>query len=195
MGLETAEAQKARLRLEVRARERTLDEAYRRASSEAVCRALTELPAFERAERVLAFYGTAREIDTRAFLAAVLRRGKTLLLPRCEPGRALSLCAVRSLETELAPGACGIPEPLAGCPILAPEAVELAVVPCLSFDGRGNRLGQGGGYYDRLLPRLRCETVCVCRAALLLERIPAGAYDARCSLYLTELGVVNPETP
>lgn len=180
-------AAKAELRRALRARARALDEAYRRESAAAICRRLTELDAYARAERVLAFFGTAAEIDTAAFLRAVLRSGRTLLLPRCEPGRRLALCVVRDLETDLAPGAYGIPEPSALCPACPPERVELAVVPCLSMDRAGRRLGQGGGYYDRLLPLLRCESVCVCRGALASARpLPAEAHDAPCSLYLTE---------
>lgn len=182
--------QKKALRADVRARERALDPDYKARSAAAICRALADLPAFSSAGIVLAFCGTAREIDTRAFLAETLRRGKTLLLPRCEPERQLSLCVVRDLDADLEPGAMGIWEPKRSCATLPPEAAELAVVPCTTFDRAGNRLGQGGGYYDRLLPRLRCPSVCICREALLAERVPVEAHDLRCTLYLTENGVI-----
>lgn len=185
---ETAASRKAALRRVLRARAAALDPAYRRESSEAVCRRLAELPAFAGAERVLAFYGTPRELDTTPFLRSVLRLGKTLLLPRCEPGHALSLRVVYSLEADLAPGAYGLTEPLPSCPALPPERVDFAVIPCLSMDRAGRRLGQGGGYYDRLLPRLRCEAVCVCPAALVSASLPHEEHDAFCSLYLTESG-------
>lgn len=182
--------QKKTLRAELRAREHALDAAYKAESAAAICRALTKLPVFEAAETVLAFCGTAREIDTRAFLAASLARGKTLLLPRCEPERALSLCVVRDLDADLESGAMGILEPKRSCAVLPPEAVEFAVIPCVSFDRAGRRLGQGGGYYDRLLPHLRCPTACICREKLLAERVPVEAHDMRCTLYVTENGII-----
>jgi len=187
--------EKRALRAEIRKRERALDAGRKAESDASICRALAALPAFAAADVVLAFFGTAREIDTRPFLRRTLALGKTLCLPRCEEARALSLRVVRSLDGDLAPGAFGIPEPRPDCPALAPEEIGFAVIPCVSFDGDGNRLGQGGGYYDRLLPRLRCETACVCRAALVARRVPHGARDAKCSLYLTEAGVVLAPPP
>ena len=182
--------QKKTMRAEIRARERMLNPAYKAESAAAICRALAELPAFAAAETVLAFCALAREIDTRAFLTETLRRGKTLLLPRCEPERALSLCVVRDLDADLEPGAMGILEPKRSCGTLPPERVDFALIPCTTFDRAGNRLGQGGGYYDRLLPRLACPTACICREKLLAEHVPTEPHDMRCTLYLTENGVI-----
>ena len=181
--------QKRALRAEIRERERALDAAYKAESSAAVCRALAALPAFDAAKTVLAFFGTDRELDTRAFLRETLTRGKTLLLPRCEAARTLSLRVVRGID-ELERGMFGIMEPPPDCPTAAPEGVDFAVIPCVTFDRDGSRLGRGGGYYDRLLPRLRCPTVCVCRAALVADAVPHEAHDIRCTLYLTENGVI-----
>ena len=188
--MDIAEEKRA-LRAEIRARERALDAGYKAESDAAICRALAALPAFVAAETVLAFFGTAREIDTRAFLRETLAQGKALCLPRCEPGRRLSLCVVRDPDADLTPGVFGIWEPKRDRPAVPPEAVGFAVVPCVAFDRAGNRLGQGGGYYDRLLPRLRCETVCVCRERLLADRVPAGPTDERCTRYLTENGLLE----
>lgn len=188
--MDTIEAKRA-LRAEIRARERALDPAYRAESSAAICRALAALPQFDAAETVLAFHGLAREVDTRAFLRETIARGKTLLLPRCEPERQLSLCVVRDLDADLTAGVFGILEPKRSCAVLGAEDVDFALVPCTSFDRAGNRLGQGGGYYDRLLPRLRCPTVCVCRERLLADAVPVEPHDRRCDLYLTEAGLLD----
>ncbi len=188
--MDIAEAKRA-LRAEIRARERALDPGRKEESSAAICRALAALPQFAAAKIVLAYRGLAREIDTRAFLRETLAQGKTLLLPRCEPERALALCVVNDLDADLTPGVFGIPEPKRSCVCVEPEAVDFALIPCVSFDRAGNRLGQGGGYYDRLLPRLHCPTVCACRACLLSEAVPTEGHDRRCSLYLTEQGLLN----
>ena len=59
---------------------------------------------------------------------------------------------------------------------------------------RGDRLGQGGGYYDRLLPQLACPTCLICREQLMSEAVPTEEHDRRCTLYVTERGVMEPET-
>ncbi len=182
--------EKRALRAQIGDAERALDAAYKAESSAAVCRALAALPQFAAAETVLAFCGTVREIDTQAFLRETLAREKALLLPRCEEGGRLSLRVVRNLDADLESGAFGIREPRDSCPVHAPEDVGLAVVPCVTFDRAGNRLGRGGGYYDRLLPLLRCETVCICRERLLADRVPTAPHDAKCTLYLTEKGLL-----
>lgn len=183
--------EKHNLRAALREREKALDPAYKAESDAAICRALAELPAYAAANTVLAFRSLPREVDTREFLLRVLADGKTLLLPRCETGSRLSLCVVRDLNADLEPGAMGILEPKRFCLVRSPESVDFAVIPCASFDRAGNRLGQGGGYYDRLLPRLACPTVCVCREKLRSDALPAEEHDMKCSLYLTEAGIAD----
>jgi 5-formyltetrahydrofolate cyclo-ligase len=68
------------------------------------------------------------------------------------------------------------------------------LVPGLAFSPAGERLGQGGGYYDRFLPRLRpdCLTVGVVASALLVMALPTDPWDCRVSLVVTEKGVADP---
>ena len=87
----------------------------------------------------------------------------------------------------------GILEPKADCALVTPADIDFAVVPCLSFDRRGRRLGQGGGYYDRLLPQLACPTCLICRERLMSEAVPPRSMTAA-ALYVTERGVMEPET-
>lgn len=184
--------EKKALRTFIRRTERTLDPAYKAESSEAICRHVLALDAYRAAKTVFAFAGTDHEIDTSLVLNETLAAGKTLVLPRCAEGHALDLCVVASMD-DLVPGMYGILEPRAGCPLVTAGDIDFAVIPCLSFDRRGRRLGQGGGYYDRLLPRLTCPTCLICRERLMSEAVPTEEHDRRCDLYLTENGVMTPE--
>ena len=139
--------EKKALRTYIRQTERTLDPAYKAESSEAICRCVLALEEYRAAGTVFAFAGTVHEIDTALLLKETLAAGKTLVLPRCAEGHALDLCVVTSMD-ELVPGMYGILEPKADCALVTPADIDFAVVPCLSFDRRGRRLGQGGGYYD-----------------------------------------------
>lgn len=176
----------------IRKKERTLDEGYKAESSEAICRAVLALEEYRTAKTVFAFAGTVHEIDTSLLMNETLAAGKTLVLPRCAAEHAIDLCVVRSMD-DLEAGAYGILEPKTSCALVTAEDIDFAVVPCLSFDRTGRRLGQGGGYYDRLLPKLTCPTALICREQLLLPEVPVEEHDMRCTMLITEKGVLTPE--
>ena len=141
--------EKKALRTFIRKKERTLDPTYKAESSETICRHLLALDEYKSAKVVFAFAGTEKEIDTSLFMNETIAAGKTLILPRCAAEHAIDLCIVRSMD-DLEAGAYGILEPKKSCALVTAADIDFAVVPCLSFDRKGRRLGQGGGYYDRL---------------------------------------------
>lgn len=184
----TVTEKKRALRQKLRTMERMLPQAYRDASAAAICHQVMGLPEYETAQVVFAFVGTEREIDTTALLRHVLARGKTLCLPRCGPEGSIDLCRVDTLE-QLAPGTYGILEPMENCPLLEAEDIDFVVTPCLSCDRQGNRLGQGGGYYDRFFARYHGNAALLCREKLLSEEVPMEPHDKRFELIVTENAV------
>ena len=140
------------------------------------------LPEFQAAQRVFAYYSMSPEPDTHAVIAAALRQGKTVALPVTE-GEGIMHFA--RLDAALAAGRYGIPEPGPDCPELAPETIDLILVPGVAFDPRGGRVGQGGGYYDRFLPLSRALRVGVCPEFALLDRVPVRAHDQRMDAVVT----------
>lgn len=88
-------------------------------------------------------------------------------------------------------GAYGIREPVpeqAVC--VEPGDIDLVIVPCVAFDGKGGRLGHGAGYYDRYLPKLRKDAVLVL-AAFEEQRLPEimmEETDVRISTCISDLG-------
>lgn len=187
------DAKKA-LRAEVRAAERALSPRYRESSNTSINTRLLALPEYHLAGTVFAFAGTAREIDTLPFLTETLRQGKRLCLPFCTGPGYMELRAIRSLD-ELQPGAYGIREPGGDCPIVSPDEVDFAVIPCVSCDRAGHRLGQGGGFYDRFLSAYRGSAYLVCRERLLRSEIPMEPHDAIIHWVVTEKALYEDGTP
>lgn len=100
------------------------------------------------------------EIDVRPLIGALAAAGARTALPvMAGPEAPLVFRAWRMGEV-LAPGAFGVQEPAGDAPVVEPDII---VAPLLAFDADGNRLGYGGGYYDRTLRnlRLRREIVAV----------------------------------
>ena len=154
---------------------------------------LLSLPEYQTCLTLFCFVGTGCEADTLPLIRHALQSGRRVAVPLCTgPGR-MEARLVPDLSALASRGAYGIPEPAADAPLLDKEAIDFAVVPCLSFDRRGRRLGQGGGYYDRLLPQLACPTCLICRERLMSEAVPTEEHDRRCTLYVTERGVMEPE--
>ena len=95
-------------------------------------------------------------------------------------------------DDRLVSGSFGISEPAATTPDVSPQVL---LVPMLAFDRRGNRLGYGGGYYDRTLKELRATgdvvAIGVAFAGQLRDKVPVSDADQPLDWILTELGATS----
>ncbi|MBU5627662.1 5-formyltetrahydrofolate cyclo-ligase [Oscillibacter sp. MSJ-2] len=190
--MEIAEEKKA-LRREVRMAERALPLEEKLCSDERILTRLRTLSEYQNADTVFCFVGTPHEIDTRPILLDVLSSGRRLCVPRCLAGGRMEPVVIRSLN-DLSPGAYDILEPVASCQVLQSSEVDFTVVPCLSCDRSGRRLGRGGGYYDRFLADYRGQAAMVCRESLMRRRIPADLYDQTIEILVTDAQIYHCRT-
>ena len=162
-------------------------------ASAAVSRRLASLPELAGVATVLGYAATPREVSVDAAMESLLGRGVTVCLPWVD-GPALGVAAVSSLAV-LEPGWRGLREPpLIGRRSLRPSALDVLIVPGLGFDTAGNRLGYGGGHFDRLLARIRRGAV-VIGVALdeqICTAIPTAAHDRRVDVIVTPTRTVRP---
>ena len=144
------------------------------------------LPQVEAAKTVFAFWGIpGKEPDTARLVRELVRRGKTVGLPRMLPEHRMEVRRYAP-DKPLVTASFGISEPGEDCPLIRREDIALALVPAMCYDRRGFRLGFGGGYYDRWLAGFAGATVGLCREAVLQERVPVEGHDARVDFLLTE---------
>lgn len=94
-----------------------------------------------------------KEVDTSFLLTVLQGKDKNIVLPRVKGKRSLDHILLTD-STEIKTSSLGIPEPVSGLSV-APEVLDVIFVPLLGFDIAGNRLGYGGGYYDRFLAQCR----------------------------------------
>lgn len=190
----TKAEEKQLLRRTMKALENSLSHRYKEESNRAIAAHLLAMPEYQEAGTVFCFVGTEREIDTRPILEDVLAAGKRLCVPLCTGKGIMEPRQVTDLA-QLVPGAYGILEPPASAPPAAVDEVDFAVLPCLTCNHLGQRLGRGGGYYDRFLSHYRGGTVLLCREKLIREEIPLEPHDYPVPWVLTERGLYEDGTP
>ncbi|WP_328959299.1 5-formyltetrahydrofolate cyclo-ligase [Kitasatospora purpeofusca] len=145
------------------------------------------------AATVAAYVSVGAEPGTRPLLDALRARGLRVLLPVLLADNDLDWAEYTG-PAALAPAGRGLLEPVGER--LGPEAVTgagLVLLPGLAVDRRGQRLGRGGGSYDRVLARLERAGARPVLAVLLyehelLERVPAEPHDRPVDLALTPSG-------
>ena len=186
------EAKRA-MRIAVIEQRDALPPAERAAASQAIAARIVALPEFTAAFSVLLTLPFRSDWDTRLVASAARAADKALLVPRVDPvARVLSLHRIESLTDAVVPGYRGIPEPRAEAPHASPNDVTFALVPGVAFDGRGRRLGYGGGYYDRLLPLLPRSAPRIAGAfeVQLVDTVPAAGHDLAVDMIVTPTRIV-----
>ena len=144
-------------RRELLARVGSLDPQDRHAAAAEVARRVVTLREWRSAATVLLFLSMSDEISTTPLAMAAWQAGKTVCVPRIV-GRRMELVELATLSERLAP-APGLPrvmQPTAGRTVQA-ATLDLVIVPGVGFTRAGDRLGRGGGYYDRLTQAERSD--------------------------------------
>lgn len=153
-----------------------LDERARACADDAIEVRLCALPAFEAADVVLVYLDIGTEVRTRGIIERAWAAGKTVALPTCVPGsREVRWYRVTSFDG-LVRSSLGVKEPVPdpAVELLLPTGPKaLAVVPGLTFDEQGFRLGYGGGFYDTFLARFGGVSVGLCREAQMSSDLHA----------------------
>jgi len=137
----------------IRQRRNLSAQACRLASRE-IARRIWKLPAMSRARRIAMYLAVGGEIDCSSVLERAVTAGREVYLPVLR-GRALRFARYRPGDT-LRSNCYGIGEPqVPAVRLLSGLQLDVVLTPLVAFDRRGNRLGMGGGFYDRSFAFLR----------------------------------------
>jgi 5-formyltetrahydrofolate cyclo-ligase len=169
----------------MRSRLAELPAAERRAHSAAVWERLAALPEFTAAKCIGAYVSTGNEIETHGLIRQLLAMGRRVCVPAFA-GKYLP-AEIKDFDADLVKGRFGILEPKT----VIPAAPEIWLVPGLAFDGKGNRLGRGRGFYDAMLRQARGPKLALAHEFQLLGEVPADVHDARVDFIVTESRVVT----
>lgn len=173
---------KHELRQKVRMMRRMLTEAERASASASVFERLEQTAAFQLADRILMYHSLPDEVSTVEFLRKWNGR-KHFFLPRVN-GVNLDILPYDSQRLEL--GSFHIEEPT-GDDFADPSEIELIITPAVAYDRKGNRIGRGKGYYDRLLKTTRATKIGVAyHFQLSDEEIQTEEHDIPVDIVITD---------
>ena len=161
------------------------------------CQKFMALPGYQRAKTAMWYIDCRSETRTKPQLLEEVAKGeKKIIVPYCtedENGEnKLGLWWMESLE-EMVVGKWNILEPprkLWGNPEkeVEPEDLDIIMVPGVGFDRKGGRMGNGQGYYDRLLEKARpdCPLVALCYESQLFDEVLVAPHDVYMDMVITE---------
>lgn len=177
----TKQEQKQQLRTIIHGLERQLSPKYKASANQTINQQLLANSEYLAAQVVFCYVSTDQEVDTMPILRHALASGKTLCVPRNTDDGRLTLHHITSLDA--------LSRDWIITPTIDVDQVDFAILPCVSCNYFGQRLGQGGGHYDRFLAQYRGGTVLFCYGRLIREEIPLEPHDYPIPWVLTEAGL------
>lgn len=137
------------LRKQMKQKRNTLNEEERAKAAEGCLQQLIQLPGFEQVSWIYCYMSYLSELDTRQMIQSFLKEGKRVAVPKVQ-GAEMDFYEISDLS-DCVSGAYGIPEPVGNADPVTDAGWIL--MPGLAFDSQGNRLGYGGGFYDKYLEK------------------------------------------
>ena len=154
----TDAALRQQLRMEIRRRRQALTQIEQQQAAADLTEMFASQTALQQADQIALYLTNDAELDTQLLIQWLWQQGKTLYLPVMHPFATGYLLFQRySAKTPMLFNRFGIAEPVLDCSQICPlSELSLICLPLVAFDAAGNRMGMGGGFYDRTLSQLQC---------------------------------------
>lgn len=158
--------------------------------SGAISKRLFALEEYISAASVMAYADILNEVATGEILRRILADGKRLYLPRISEKK-IEAVRITDIKAQLSPGTFGVFEPVSSLRAGGAGEIGLVIVPGLAFDGAGNRLGYGKGYYDRFLPKTKCPAAGLAFGLQIATALAHDENDKKIGIIITEGAVIR----
>ncbi len=150
---------------------------------------------FCQAETLLFYLAMKDEVQTERMVEESLRKGKRVVVPFIDWQRKEILPSeIRDLTEDIEIGVLKIPQPKNNSySPFSPANIDMVIVPGVAFDRKGNRLGFGGGFYDKFLAKLpdRTKLVALAFELQLADNVSSQSHDIAVDYLITERGVID----
>jgi 5-formyltetrahydrofolate cyclo-ligase len=144
---------------------------------------ILQMPEFQKAQNILLYASIKSEVSLRPIKEFCIEN-KQLFLPEIH-GKTLKIRQVENLQS-LQNGQFEIPTPHPHSREITPAEIDICLIPGITFDLQGHRIGYGKGFYDRLLPQLNCPKIGIAFDCQISEKIPTESHDHQLDMLITE---------
>ncbi len=143
---------------------------------------------FQTAETIMVYVSYGKELNTFDFIKECLEMGKRVITPICNSDKTISLALTETFPEGFERTSMGILEiPKEKAELISYKELDLIITPGLAFTYGGDRLGYGGGYYDRLFEIISPHVVklCPCYDQFVLDEVPTEPHDTHIDVIIT----------
>ncbi|KYC46251.1 MAG: 5-formyltetrahydrofolate cyclo-ligase family protein [Candidatus Methanofastidiosum methylothiophilum] len=150
------------------------------------------LPDYSRAKNIFSYVSKEKEVDTIDLINKSIEIGKSVYVPlTIKENNSLEVRKITSLE-DLKIGNFNILEPKDHTKSINPKEIEILFIPGLAFGTGFERLGRGGGYFDRFLLESTGLKVGLAYEFQIFESLPVQKHDVKMDLIITDSGIISP---
>lgn len=149
---------------------------------------IKELYCFRNAETIMIYVSYGKELNTHKFIRECLEMGKRVVTPICNPDKTMSLALTTTFPEGFEKTGMGIMEiPIEKAELVNYKELDIIITPGLAFTYGGDRLGYGGGYYDRLFEIISPHVVKLCPSydRFILDEVPTDPHDTHIDIIIT----------
>lgn len=185
---EEIKEEKKILRKKLMAYRKSLSKDYRDEASRQILSHIIKSREYLLAGTIFIYVGQEDEVNTLLIIEDALAKGKRVAVPKIIAPGLMEACELESTE-DLYPNRFGILEPKECLFRVEPASIDVAYIPCVAYTKNGHRLGHGGGYYDRFLPRGQFNRTLLAFSKMEVETLPVEDSDEKVQMILTEHGL------
>ena len=177
---------KNQLRKELKSLRNRLSKEEVAAKSSSICRKILSTAAYRNAGTVFAYLAFGNEVNIDGVINDALQKGKTVCVPLVTGAHTMQAVQLKALA-DVQIGAYGIRTAAQNAPVIAPQQIDMVLVPGVGFDLSGGRMGMGAGYYDRFLPQCaNAVKTGITYDILLRSKIICDEHDVLMDYIITE---------
>lgn len=145
---------------------------------------------YQNADVIFCYVSVGKEVNTIPILEHALKTGKRVGVPLCTGKGVMEVREIHSLK-DLKPGSYGILEPKEQTTRIEKEDIDYGIIPCVSADQQGRRLGHGAGFYDRYLEGTNFTKVILCFEEGMALEVPVDEHDIWMDQVVTQMGILT----